>query len=64
MPERKKTQQLARDNIRKILEEQEKMQNELERKTKEIDILAKHLSKVAAETEIQRQELEAKKKKV
>lgn len=57
-------QRKARHNIQRILEEQEKMNNELERKKRKIDEWSRELNKREALTEHEKQKLEEDKKKV
>lgn len=57
-------QRLARDNVRRILEEQEKLSYELEAWRKKIDDRSKKLNKLEASTERERQKLEEERKKV
>ncbi|OMO52869.1 hypothetical protein CCACVL1_29052 [Corchorus capsularis] len=61
--ETRKLQRLARDNVRRILEEQEKMNYELEMKKKRIDHWTKELNKRETLTERERQKLEEEKQK-
>ncbi|XP_023535767.1 factor of DNA methylation 1-like [Cucurbita pepo subsp. pepo] len=61
--ETRKTQRLARDNVRRILEEQEKLHQELETKKKKLDSWSKQLNKREALTGIERQKLDEEKKK-
>lgn len=62
--ETRKMQQLARDNVRRILEEQEKLSYELEAKKKKIDERSRKLNKLEASTERERQRLDEERKKV
>lgn len=64
MPETKKLQQLARQNIRRILDEQEQMSHDLDEKKKKIDMWSKQLNKREALTERERQKLDEDKQKV
>lgn len=57
-------QRLARDNVRRIFEEQEKLNYELEAKKKKLDYWSKELNKREALTELERQKLDEDKKKV
>lgn len=57
-------QRLARDNVRRIFEEQEKLNYELEAKKKKVDSWSKELNKREALTELERQKLDEDKKKV
>lgn len=57
-------QRLARENVRRVLLEQEKLNNELETKKKELDSRSKELNKREAVTERERQKLEEEVKKV
>ncbi|KAH9715741.1 factor of DNA methylation 1 [Citrus sinensis] len=57
--ETRKMQRLARDNVRRILEEQEKLSCELETKKKKLDSWSKQLNKREALTERERQKLDA-----
>ncbi|XWS16531.1 hypothetical protein CRYUN_Cryun34aG0096600 [Craigia yunnanensis] len=61
--ETRKMQRLARDNVRRILEEQEKLNYELETKKKKIDNWSKELNKRETLTERERQKLDEEKKK-
>ncbi|KAK6267735.1 hypothetical protein QUC31_011895 [Theobroma cacao] len=61
--ETRKMQRLARDNVRRILEEQEKLNYELETKKRKIDYWNKELNKREALTERERQKLDEDKKK-
>ncbi|XP_031267017.1 factor of DNA methylation 1-like [Pistacia vera] len=61
--ETRKMQQLARDNVRRILEEQEKLSCELDARKKKIDDRSKKLNKLEASTERERQKLEEERKK-
>lgn len=56
--ETRKMQRLARDNVRRILEEQEKLSYELETKKKKLDFWSKQLNKREALTERERQKLD------
>lgn len=64
MSESRKMQRLARDKIRRILEEQEKMNYELEKKRRQIESWTKELNKREALTERERMKLDDDKKKV
>lgn len=57
-------QRLAQNHVRRILEEQEKLNYELESKRKELDSWSKELNKREALTERERQKLDEEKKKV
>ncbi|XVE78406.1 hypothetical protein DITRI_Ditri13aG0142300 [Diplodiscus trichospermus] len=59
--ETRKMQRLARDNVRRILEEQEKLNYELETKKKKIDNWSKELNKRETLTERERQKLDEEK---
>ncbi|XVF26498.1 hypothetical protein REPUB_Repub14bG0021400 [Reevesia pubescens] len=61
--ETRKMQRLARDNVRRILEEQEKLNYELETKKKKIDNWSKELNKRETLTERERQKLDEEKNK-
>ncbi|XP_031277784.1 factor of DNA methylation 1-like isoform X2 [Pistacia vera] len=61
--ETRKMQQLARDNVRRILEEQEKLSCELDARKKKIDDRSKKLNKLEVSTERERQKLEEESKK-
>ncbi|XWS11715.1 hypothetical protein CRYUN_Cryun37aG0023100 [Craigia yunnanensis] len=61
--ETRKMQRLARDNVRRILEEQEKLNYDLETKKKKIDNWSKELNKRETLTERERQKLDEEKKK-
>ncbi|GAB4850493.1 hypothetical protein Ancab_029799 [Ancistrocladus abbreviatus] len=60
--ETRKMQRLARDHVRRILEEQEKLSHELESKKKQIDWRTRELNKREALTERERQKLDEEKK--
>jgi hypothetical protein len=60
----RKMQQLARDNVRRIFDEHEKLNHELETKKKKLDSWSKELNKREALTEHERQKLDEEKKKV
>lgn len=60
--ETRKMQRLARDNVRRILEEQEKLNYELETKMKDLDSWNKSLNKRETMTERERQKLDEEKK--
>jgi hypothetical protein len=60
----RKMQQLARDNVRRIFDEHEKLNQELETKKKKLDSWSKELNKREALTEHERQKLDEEKKKV
>lgn len=62
--ETRKMQRLARDNVRRILEEQEKLSCELETKKKKLDSWSKQLNKREALTERERQKLDADRQQV
>lgn len=55
---------LARSHVTKILDEQEKLNNELEAKKRELDSWNRELNKREAQTELERQKLDDEKKKV
>lgn len=57
-------QRLARDNVRRILEEQENLNYELETKKRKIDNWSKELNKRETLTERERQKLDEEMKKV
>lgn len=57
-------QRLAREHVRRVLQEQEKMNYELETKKKELDARSKELSKREALTEREKQKLDEDLKKV
>ncbi|XP_059441528.1 factor of DNA methylation 1-like [Corylus avellana] len=61
--EMRKMQQLARDNVRRIFDEHEKLNHELETKKKKLDSWSKELNKREALTEHERQKLDEEKKK-
>ncbi|KAB2612722.1 leucine-rich repeat-containing protein [Pyrus ussuriensis x Pyrus communis] len=61
--ETRKMQQMARNNVQRILEEQEKLNYELESKKKKLDTWSKELNKREALTERERQKLDEDKKK-
>lgn len=61
--ESRKMQRLAQNHVRRILEEQEKLNYELESKRKELDSWSKELNKREALTERERQKLDEEKKK-
>ncbi|GMP34489.1 hypothetical protein CsSME_00007331 [Camellia sinensis var. sinensis] len=62
--ETRKMQRLAREHIRRILDEQETLNYELEAKRKELDSWSKQLNKREALTERERQKLDEEKEKV
>ncbi|GFZ07936.1 XH/XS domain-containing protein [Actinidia rufa] len=62
--ETRKMQRLAREHIRRILDEQEMLNYELEVKRKELDSWSKQLNKLEAFTERERQKLDEEKQKV
>ena len=57
-------QRNSRENIRRILEEQENLSHELETKKRKIDIWSKELNKREALTERERQKLDEDRRKV
>lgn len=57
-------QRAARDNVRRILEEQEKLSFEIDAKKKKLDYWSKQLNKREALTERERQKLDEEKKQV
>lgn len=61
--ERRKMQRIAHDHVKKILDEQEKLNSELESKKKKLDYWSKELNKREALTERERQKLDEEKKK-
>uniref|UniRef100_A0A2P2ISJ1 Uncharacterized protein MANES_04G103800 n=1 Tax=Rhizophora mucronata TaxID=61149 RepID=A0A2P2ISJ1_RHIMU len=61
--ETRKMQRRARDNIHRILEEQEHLNDEIEAKRKKLDKWSKDLNKSEALTELERQKLDEEKKK-
>ncbi|KAI8529381.1 hypothetical protein RHMOL_Rhmol12G0221200 [Rhododendron molle] len=61
--ESRKMQRLARENIHRILDEQETLNHELEIKRKELDSRSKQLNKREALTERERQKLDEEKEK-
>ncbi|KAL6972888.1 hypothetical protein U1Q18_027064 [Sarracenia purpurea var. burkii] len=61
--EQRKMQRLAREHIRRILDEQEMLNYELEVKRKELDSWSKQLNKREALTERERQKLDEEKEK-
>ena len=64
MSETRKIQRLSRENIRRVLEEQENLSHELEIKKREIDIWSKELNRREALTERERQKLDEDRRKV
>lgn len=64
LSETRKMQRTARDNVRRILDEQEKLNYELESKKRKLDSWSKELNKREALTERERQKLDEDKKKV
>lgn len=64
MSETRSLQRRARDNVRRILEEQEKLNNELESKRKTLDSWSKELNKREVLTERERHKLDEEMKKV
>lgn len=61
--ETRKMQRLARENVHRILAEQEKLNDELERKKRKIDFWSKELNKREVVTERERLKLDEDKKK-
>ena len=57
-------QRVARDHVRRILEEQEKLNYELDSKKKEYDSWSKELNKREALTDLEKQKLDDEKKQV
>lgn len=57
-------QRIAREHIRRILDEQETLNHELEVKRKELDSWSKQLNRREALTERERQKLDEEKEKV
>ena len=57
-------QRFARENVQRILAEQEKMSYELESKKRKIDSWTKELNKREAQTDREREKLDEEKKKV
>jgi hypothetical protein len=57
-------QRLSRDNVRRIFDEHEKLNHELETKKKKLDSWSKQLNKREALTERERQKLDEDKQKV
>ena len=62
--ETRKMQRLAREHNRRILDEQEMLNYEMEVKRKELDCWSKQLNKLEALTERERQKLDEEKQKV
>nr|QDC18030.1 factor of DNA methylation 1-like C [Hypericum perforatum] len=60
--ESRKMQRLARDNVRRILDEQESLSDQLEAKKKKIDSWSKELNKRETLTEREKQKLDEEKK--
>ncbi|GLT88115.1 hypothetical protein SLE2022_061540 [Rubroshorea leprosula] len=63
LEETRKMQRDARNNVRRILEEQEKLKNELEAKKRKLDGWSKELNKREVLTERERQKLDEERKK-
>ncbi|KAM5578576.1 factor of DNA methylation 1-like, partial [Rosa sericea] len=61
--ESKRLQMMSQDNVWRIIEEREKLNDELDAKKKELDSLRKELNKREALTESERQKLDEDKKK-
>ncbi|KAL5576116.1 hypothetical protein UlMin_017815 [Ulmus minor] len=61
--ETRKLQRVARDNVRRILEEQEKLSYELDAKKKRLDTWSREINKREALTEREREKLDEEKKK-
>ncbi|GMN49905.1 hypothetical protein TIFTF001_019061 [Ficus carica] len=61
--ESRKMQRIARENVQKVLEEQEKLSYDLEKKKKKIDFWSKELNKREAQTERERAQLDDEKQK-
>jgi hypothetical protein len=57
-------QRKAREEVRRILEEQEKLSNELDEKMRKLDTWSRDLNKREVLTDQERQKLEEDKKKV
>lgn len=57
-------QRLAREHVQRVLDEQEKLNSELESKKRKLDSWSKELNKREALTERERQKLDEEKKKV
>jgi len=57
-------QRKARQEVRRILEEQEKLRNELDEKMRKLDTWSRDLNKREVLTDQERQKLEEDKKKV
>lgn len=57
-------QEFSRRNINRILEEKDRLSNELESKMEELKKWSKNLDKKEALTELERQKLDEEKKKV
>jgi len=57
-------QRHARENVHRVLAEQEKLNDELESKKKKLDFWSKELNKRETVTERERQKLDDEKKKV
>jgi len=62
--ESRSMQRKARDEVRRILEEQEKLSNELDEKMRKLDTWSRDLNKREVLTDQERQKLEEDKKKV
>lgn len=62
--ETRKMQRHARENVHRVLAEQEKLNDELESKKKKLDFWSKELNKRETVTERERQKLDDEKKKV
>ena len=63
-PESRKIQRRAREELRRILDEQERLNSELEEKKRKLDFWSRDLNKREVLTEQERQKLEEEKKKV
>lgn len=64
MLETRKMQRLARDNVHRIMEETQNLNDELEAKKRKLDCWSKELNKREAITERERQKLDEEKKMV
>lgn len=63
LEEIRKMQRVARENVRRVLDEQEKLNEELENKKRKLDDWSKKLNKQEVLTERERQKLDEEKKK-
>lgn len=63
-PETRKMQRLAREHVKRVLDEQEVLNADLEKRRKKLDSWSKELNKREALTEREKQKLDEEKQKV